>query len=728
MPLIRLPSIDQKIYEMPIEKQVRALGDYFMRYRRESEYLLNGKLDSANGVNSTVGDLTDVWTAINQTETDIDLLAGDVSGNTAAINVNAQAITLKVSSTDYNGGEIISKINLTSSTVLIQSGRIDLIGATTLRTGSSNDYINFSQNVITVNEYASGLAKLAIGFVPDKDGVNIPAIVLGAGDGHGNNRGYITKDADSLDLFHISSAGLVSFISLGNGEIRLNDKIIPVADQNGKLIDGYINSATSWNAKLDEITIQTKLQDPDYNITIPKENIGVLGSGNIDYASITTAVIQNLTVDTAQIVNLAVTTAKINDAAITTAKIGSLQVTTANIDTLAVTDAKIASLAVTTAKIADLAVESAKIGSLAVTTAKIDDLAVTRAKIGSAAIGSAEIDSAVITYAHIANATIKTANIESAAITTALIATSAIETAQIKDGSITDAKIVELTANKINAGTLSVERLVIRDPVTPANSLIYAINNISGALQSVQGDTLNGEILTSRSITADRIVAGAITANEIAAATITANKMAVGTITAASGIIASIDASVITSGSISANRISGGTISGVTINVSTTGTFGNEIRLGGESGLRFVNSSGYHVYLSSTEIMKFYSNCLYNYGSIAISSGSSVGTINAGGYSGGIYFTQNELTVFTSGSAAVFRVYGHLYHAGSRIGFFNTAATTKATVGDPAAITSSAPGSSYSQTTVAAIRTDVVNVQAKLLTLINALQAYGLIA
>lgn len=169
-------------------------------------------------------------------------------------------------------------------------------------------------------------------------------------------------------------------------------------------------------------------------------------------------------------------------------------------------------------------------------------------------------DTAHMTYATIENvaanyADINLANIAKGTITSAMIKNEAVGTSQIADGSITDAKIVELTANKITAGTLSVERLVIRDPVTPANSLIYAINNITGALQSVQGDTLNGEILTERTITADKIVAGAITANEIAAKTITANSAIIDDAAISSAQIASLDAGKITTGQLSAERI-----------------------------------------------------------------------------------------------------------------------------------------------------------------------------
>lgn len=141
------------------------------------------------------------------------------------------------------------------------------------------------------------------------------------------------------------------------------------------------------------------------------------------------------------------------------------------------------------------------------------------AKLGYVTAGTVEAQ-----YARLDKANIGTGWIDSA-----MIGEGVVGAVQIADGSITDAKIVELTANKITAGTLSVERLEIRGT---ANSIVYALNNITGALQAQNVDTLNGEILTPRSITADRIVAGAITAKEIAAGAITANHILAGAITA----------------------------------------------------------------------------------------------------------------------------------------------------------------------------------------------------
>lgn len=202
-------------------------------------------------------------------------------------------------------------------------------------------------------------------------------------------------------------------------------------------------------------------------------------------------------------------------------------------------------------------IDYAKIINVSIGTADIQDASIVTAKIGDLQVTGAKIANATITTANIALAAIGTAQIQNGAITNALIGTAAVNTTQIADGSITDAKIVELTAEKITAGTLSVERLEIRGSTT---SIVYELNNITGALQSQNVDTLNGEIVTPRSITAEKIVANAITAAEIASRTITANKIATNTITAAEIATGTITASEIAAEAITAAKIATGAI------------------------------------------------------------------------------------------------------------------------------------------------------------------------
>lgn len=149
-------------------------------------------------------------------------------------------------------------------------------------------------------------------------------------------------------------------------------------------------------------------------------------------------------------------------------------------------------------------------------------------------------------------ATIDLANVKDASIKSAMIDEGAVKTVQIADGSITDAKIVELTANKITAGTLSVERLEL---VGSTSSIVYALNN-SGELVSKNVNTLDGDVLTDRTITADKLVANSITANEIASKTITANEILANTITSAELAAGSVTADILAAGSVTAEKIS----------------------------------------------------------------------------------------------------------------------------------------------------------------------------
>ncbi len=204
----------------------------------------------------------------------------------------------------------------------------------------------------------------------------------------------------------------------------------------------------------------------------------------------------------------------------------------------------------------------------------------------TAEIGTIKSTYLQVTEADIKYATIDLANIKNGSIKTAMIDVGAVNTAQIADGSITDAKIVELTANKITAGTLSVERLEIRGS---NRSIVYALNNITGALQAQNVDTLNGEILTQRTITADKIVASSITGNEIAAKTILANHIDVIDLFAQK--IEATDLHVVGNSTVDGNLIASGTISADRLDVN--GIFAKDITATGTiSGATLKGASG----------------------------------------------------------------------------------------------------------------------------------------
>lgn len=165
----------------------------------------------------------------------------------------------------------------------------------------------------------------------------------------------------------------------------------------------------------------------------------------------------------------------------------------------------------------------------------VNDLYAKVANLGFADIETLKTEIASIGYltaeeADIKYAAIDFANVEKTSIGQMFADVGLITDATIKEGHVTGyLDSVEINANSITAGDLSVERLIIRGS---DKSIVYALNNMTGALQSQNVDTLNGEILTKRSVNADKLIAKSITANEIAAGTITSNEILAGTITA----------------------------------------------------------------------------------------------------------------------------------------------------------------------------------------------------
>ena len=378
-------------------------------------------------------------------------------------------------------------------------------------------------NVISARQLPSGIitgSKLAINSV-------------GTGQLQSGSVGSVQIQMAAIETAHIQDAAIskakIGEAAVGTAQIE-DAAIIRAKIAQGAIGSAQIDDASITRAKIGEAAIGAA-QIEDGVITSAKIGAGEIQEANIQDGAITRAKIVDGAIRNAHIENGAIDTAKIADAAITNAKIDGAAIRTANIQDGAIVRAKILDGEIVTAKIADLAVTGAKIADLAVTTAKIAQAAITNAQIANAAVGTAQI--------------------ALGAITSALIAQGAIGTAQIEDGSITNAKIVDLTANKINAGTLSVERLIIRGS---DQSLIYAINNM-GELVSAQVDTIDGYVLTERTITADKIVAHSITANELAAHTITANEILAGTITGNEIAAASIAGSNIKAGTLTTSHV-----------------------------------------------------------------------------------------------------------------------------------------------------------------------------
>ena len=256
-----------------------------------------------------------------------------------------------------------------------------------------------------------------------------------------------------------------------------------------------------------------------------------------------------LYVDLAAIAKAQITSANIKEANIDWATINTLttQIATIAKAEIAKADITIAQIDGLEAKIAEITI--AEIGKSTIHSAQIDDLEATTAEIVNAKIANAEIDGA-----QIKDATIGTAKIKLGAITAALIEAGAIGTAQIADSSITEAKIVSLNADVITAGTLSVDRLLIKGP----NGLFRAINATDEGLtveelsEEQYQNGMSGTVIVARSITADKIAAKSITANEILSNTITAAEINVANLFADEATIAALDAYLLKASTIEA--------------------------------------------------------------------------------------------------------------------------------------------------------------------------------
>lgn len=226
---------------------------------------------------------------------------------------------------------------------------------------------------------------------------------------------------------------------------------------------------------------------------------------------ITNSKIADSTIENSKIKDSTITNAKISDATIEWEKVSKSFITDLTADNAYIEHLKatIGEFGYITAENADLTY--ATITSLQAVDGKIDTLsskAITTENLSAkvAALGYLSAESADLKYANI-----KLSNIEVADIATLFAEVGLIDRATIVEEHITGfLDSVEVNAANITAGTLVADRILLKGE----NGLLYSLNNL-GELQSKTVDTLDGYILTDRTVNADKIVAKSITANEL---------------------------------------------------------------------------------------------------------------------------------------------------------------------------------------------------------------------
>lgn len=336
--------------------------------------------------------------------------------------------------------------------------------------------------------------------------------------------------------------------------------------------------------------------------TIKGSNIeeGTITGSKIKAATITGALIVDGTIRGNHIMESSIDGSKIEDSAITESKISNSSITNSKIKDGEIENSKIKDATLTGAKIKDATigfekVDSSFIKDLTADKAYIENLKASIADIGYLTADEASIKYATITsleavdgkidnletiaittnnlsakvadlgYLNADTADLKYANIELSNIDVANVGTffakvGLIDRATIVNGHVTGfLDSVEVNANKITAGTLVADRILLKGS---EDGLLYALNNL-GELTSTTVDTLDGYVLTDRTINADKIVASSITANELDVDNIFADSAVITKIFAqditATGIIRG---ATLVGASVSADR---GTIGGFSI-------------------------------------------------------------------------------------------------------------------------------------------------------------------
>lgn len=371
----------------------------------------------------------------------------------------------------------------------------------------------YAGNVITIEDEDKNLIPFYIGEVSLKwDGGFTTEISCNcnadpSGSFNSSSQSGISSSANMTSA--IVSQNKISFADITFSNVK--DSTI----SGSKFIDGTITGS-----KIENSTITGNLIA---NNTLTGNLIkdGTITNNLIQDSTLIGSKFQNGTLTGSLFENGTITNTQIKDSTLTGAKIAD-----ATIDFEKVDESFITKLTADSAYIKDLTARVASINTLKADDAiikNIQTVAISADYIRAitADIGYLKADEADLKYADIKLGNIDAANINKANIGLLFNAVGLIDRATIVDGHITGfLDAVEINANKITAGTLIAERLLLKGS---EDGLLFALNNM-GELVSQNVDTLDGGVLTERTVTADKLVAKSITTNELDVTNIFGNK------------------------------------------------------------------------------------------------------------------------------------------------------------------------------------------------------------
>lgn len=225
-------------------------------------------------------------------------------------------------------------------------------------------------------------------------------------------------------------------------------------------------------------------------------------------------------------------------------------------------------------------IKYATIESLNVLSGKFDTLSAKAITTDNIAAATAKLGYMTAEQADIKYANIELTNIDTANVATLFANVGLIDRATVVEGHITGfLDSVEVNANKITAGTLVADRILLKGS---ESGLLYALNNL-GELTSTVVDSLDGYVLTDRTINADKIVANSITTNELDVENIFANNAVISTITSQQAFINAISTNSVVVGASKTANTAKETADGIKENIyspNTTTIDGGKITTG----------------------------------------------------------------------------------------------------------------------------------------------------
>ena len=283
---------------------------------------------------------------------------------------------------------------------------------------------------------------------------------------------------------------------------------------------GYLAGVTS--AIQTQLDARATLASPTFTgtVTLPSGTVtstmildGTIATADIADSAITSDKIANETIATADIAGSAITTAKIADSAITSDKIANDTIVDGDIN---------ASAAIGWTKLGiSSTVSSAEVGYLDGVTSAIQTQIDAKAPLASPTFtGTVTLPSGTVTSAMILDGTIATADIADGAITTGKILDGTILAGDLADGAVTSAKILDGTIldADINASAaidwtkLGISSTVSSTEIGYVDGVTSAIQTQIDAKAALSGATFTGAVSgTSLTLSGDLTVNGTTT-------------------------------------------------------------------------------------------------------------------------------------------------------------------------------------------------------------------------